>query len=206
MCADRNPGELAAGAFDLAATLGSGQVFHWTNHGGVWWGALGEEPIWIRQVGDSVLCTRGAEEKVRHFLALDHDMGAIGAALSKKGAALRKAVAFAPGLRILRQPRWECLASFITSPLKQIAHIRAISLTLREKYGERVGEGPDGQEIFSYPEAAALARAGESALRRCALGYRAKGLAATAALVADGCADLEGWAGLPTPDLRMRLM
>jgi N-glycosylase/DNA lyase len=162
--------------------------------------------MWIRQDGCAVICPAGAEEKVRHFLALDHDMAAIGKSLSRKGPALRRAVAFAPGLRILRQPKWECLAGFITSPLKQIAHIRAISLTLREKYGERVGEGPDGRGIFSYPEAAALARAGESALRSCKLGYRAKGLAATAALVADGRADLEGWAALTTPDLRLRLL
>jgi N-glycosylase/DNA lyase len=197
---------LPAPDFDLAATLGSGQVFHWTDHGGVWWGALGDKPMWIRQDGCAVICPAGAEEKVRHFLALDHDMAAIGKSLSRKGPALRRAVAFAPGLRILRQPKWECLAGFITSPLKQIAHIRAISLTLREKYGERVGEGPDGRGIFSYPEAAALARAGESALRSCKLGYRAKGLAATAALVADGRADLEGWAALTTPDLRLRLL
>jgi hypothetical protein len=31
------------------------------------------------------------------------------------------------GLRILRQPRWECLATFITSSMKQVAHIRAMS-------------------------------------------------------------------------------
>lgn len=197
---------MAAPAFDLAATLGSGQVFHWTNHGGVWWGALGDGEMWIRQDGESVLCPTGKEEMVRHFLALDHDMEAIGKSLSRKGAALRRAVAFAPGLRILRQPKWENLASFITSPLKQIAHIRAISLTLREKYGKRVGEGPDGRGIFSYPTALALARAGEPALRRCALGYRAKGLAATAALVADGRADLEAWSALPTLELRAKLM
>jgi N-glycosylase/DNA lyase len=74
------------------------------------------------------------------------------------------------------------------------------------KNGQRVGEEPDGRGIFSYPEAAALARAGESALRGCALGYRAKGLAATAALVDDGGADLEGWVALPTPELRLQLM
>ena len=205
-CVDSPGGGLPAPAFDLASTLGSGQVFHWTDHGGVWWGDLGGTAIWLRQAGNRVICTPGQEERVGHFLALDHDMEAIGGSLARRGAALRRAVAFAPGLRILRQPKWECLASFITSPLKQIAHIRAISLTLRETYGKRTGVGPDGKGIFSYPEAAALARAGEAALRRCALGYRAKGLAATAALVADGTADLEGWAGLPTPELRGKLM
>lgn len=197
---------MAAPAFDLASSLGSGQVFHWTDHGGVWWGALGDSEIWLRQDGERVFCPPGEECKVRHFLALDHDMEVIGKSLARRGAALRRAIAFAPGLRILRQPKWECLASFITSPLKQIAHIRAISLTLRERYGQRVGEGPNGMGIYSYPRAVDLARAGESALRQCALGYRAKGLAATAALVADGRADLEAWADLPTPELRTRLM
>ena len=39
------------------------------------------------------------------------------------------------GLRIIRQPKWECLATFICSSMKQIAHIRQISQALRRRFG-----------------------------------------------------------------------
>ena len=48
---------------------------------------------------------------------------------------MQEASAFCRGLRIIRQPRWECLATFITSSMKQVAHIRQISRALRERFG-----------------------------------------------------------------------
>lgn len=80
-----------------------------------------------------------------------------------------------PGLRPLREDPWECLANFICSSLKQIVQIRQIHASLRQTFG-----GPAN----SFPSATTLAQAGESALRSCALGYRARHLLATAKRVA----------------------
>ncbi len=49
---------------------------------------------------------------------------------------MRAAREFCRGLRIIRQPKWECLATFICSSMKQVAHIRQISRNLRERFGE----------------------------------------------------------------------
>ena len=89
---------------------------------------------------------------------------------------------FVRGLRILRQPLWECLATFITSSLKQVVHIRQISLTLRETYGE------DG---MVYPTPETLAEAGEANLRKCGIGYRAVSLHRAAEALAEGRIRLE---------------
>ncbi len=107
------------------------------------------------------------------------------------------------GLRIIRQPLWECLASFITSSMKQVAHIRQISLTLRERYGEP--KRILGRAIFSYPSAQRIGELTEEELRACALGYRAKNLLATARQIASGEANLEAWGKLPDDALRARL-
>ena len=82
---------------------------------------------------------------------------------------LEESIAFCPGLRLIRQPTWECLATFITSSLKQVAHIRAISLTLRQRFGEPARW--EGRNYYAYPTPEALLDAGEAALRECALGY-----------------------------------
>lgn len=178
--------------FDLAATLDSGQVFHWHRSGELFFGLVGDSPLIVSQPKpDKLVIHAGEAELARRYFGLDHDLKKIRRTLPKNDKPLRQALKFAPGLRILRQPHWECLASFITSSLKQVAHIRQISLTLRSRFGTRIAT-IGGVELFSYPTPDALANAGESALRACGLGYRAKFLHQTATLIANGSFDLYG--------------
>jgi N-glycosylase/DNA lyase len=110
---------------------------------------------------------------------------------------------FCQGLRIIRQPRWECLATFITSSMKQVAHIRQMSRALRERYGEH--RKILGGQVYTFPRADRIAELAEEDLRGCALGYRAKNLLATARRVGSGEANLEKWSQLPDESLRERL-
>jgi N-glycosylase/DNA lyase len=110
---------------------------------------------------------------------------------------------FCRGLRIIRQPKWECLATFICSSMKQVAHIRQISRTLRQRFGKR--KEICGWEVFAFPSPEPLARTTESKLRKCGLGYRAKNLLATAKSVASGQVDLDSWSPLSDRKLRERL-
>lgn len=180
---------LPAPGFDLAGTLASGQAFHWREMAGGYVGLIGKEPVFARQRQPGAMeVTRDAERAAQHYLALDHDMEAIVGSFPAGDSALARAVAFAPGLRLLRQPAWECLATFITSSMKQVAHIAHISHTLRRRFGQPVAF--HGAVLHAYPEPEALARAGEGALRECGLGYRAPFLEQTARLVAEGRLDL----------------
>ena len=110
---------------------------------------------------------------------------------------------FCHGLRIIRQPKWECLATFICSSMKQVAHIRQISKALRERFG--AARKIDHQVVHTFPSVQRLAESSESKLRKCALGYRAKNLLATARLVSSGEADLDAWSALSETDLREKL-
>jgi len=180
-----------AGDFDLALTLECGQVFHWRREGKGWLGVIGEQAVFIEQEGteEAVLkISRGAEELARHYFALDHPLAEI-CATFPEDPAMRAASEFCRGMRIVRQPAWECIATFITSSMKQVAHIAQISHTLRRRYGKRVEW--DGRELFAYPTPGALARLSEEDLRACALGYRAKNLLGAARMIAEGRLDLE---------------
>lgn len=182
--------------FNLAATLGSGQVFHWHRVVEDFVGLIGDGLVVISQPEPGrLLLSAGDVERASRYFALDHDFAKIRRALPKGDKHLRAALKFAPGLRILRQPRWECLASFITSSLKQVAHIRQISLKLRERFGARITES-HGITLYAYPSPEALALAGEKKLRECGLGYRAKFLHQTAVRIADGTFDLDAVASL----------
>ncbi|MEI8234782.1 MAG: DNA glycosylase [Verrucomicrobiota bacterium] len=174
--------------FDLRLTLESGQVFHWLPDGeGGWRGLIGERPVRVKQAGGELWVTPGAEAAVARYFALDHDLEAICASFPA-GRPMAEALAFCRGLRILRQPLWECVATFLTSSMKQVAHIRQMSLALRERFGRPV---PGWEPLGVYPGPERLARATEAGLRACGLGFRARNLLQTARLVAEGEVDLE---------------
>jgi N-glycosylase/DNA lyase len=201
---------------DLAMTLDSGQVFHWQKVGNGFVGAIGDRAVYVEQHAN-VLKVRDGEAPslpqarakaralpriVAHYFALDHPLAEICASFPNDPA-MNAARLFCCGLRIIRQPKWECLATFICSSMKQVAHIRQISLALRRRFGDRRKVGDHVAHMF--PLAQRIASASEKDLRECALGYRAKNLRATARLVSSGECDLESWSALSDPDLREKL-
>jgi N-glycosylase/DNA lyase len=201
---------------DLAMTLDSGQVFHWQKVGNGFVGAIGDRAVYVEQHAN-VLKVRDGEAPslpqarakaralpriVAHYFALDHPLAEICASFPNDPA-MNAARLFCCGLRIIRQPKWECLATFICSSMKQVAHIRQISLALRRRFGDR--RKVDDHVVYTFPPAQRIARATENDLRECALGYRTKNLLATARLVSSGECDLESWSVLSDPDLREKL-
>ncbi len=193
---------ICAPDFDLATTLDSGQVFHWEKLSDGFIGAIGDRPIYVEQRGDSLLVSGDCEDLVRDYFALDHPLAEICASFPDDPV-MSAAKEFCRGLRIIRQPKWECLATFICSSMKQVAHIRQISQNLRERFGD--ARKLDSHVVHIFPKADRIAGSSEKELRKCALGYRAKNLLATARLVASGDVDLEKLAALSEVDLRARL-
>ena len=209
--------EISAPDFDLAMTLDSGQVFHWEKIGVGFVGAIAEYAVYVEQNGDLLKgkmeggapATPGSRElatpvagMVRHYFALDHPLADICASFPNDPI-MNEARDFCRGLRIIRQPKWECLATFICSSMKQVAHIRQISLALRRRFGKRRKIG--SRFAYTFPPARRIARASENDLRECALGYRARNLLMTARLVSSGRAGLEAWSALADADLREKL-
>jgi N-glycosylase/DNA lyase len=195
----RSLSRISAQGLDLATTLNSGQVFHWTQHGNGFVGAIDQEPCYLEQSGNELLVTKGLVPHVRRYLALDHRIDEIQNTFPKDST-LDAAVRYASGIRILRQPVWECLATFLTSALKQVAHIRSISLLIRERYGNRLRIA--GTTVFSYPDPEVLAKLTLDDLLACRLGFRAANLLAAARRVASGEIALTGLNKLSSDEIR----
>ena len=190
---------IPAPEFNLAATLASGQVFHWRTDGAGYRGLIGAIPAYVEQRSHRLL-TDAEPGLVSKYFALDHPLPAIYRSFPTDPA-MAAALAFCRGMRIIRQPVWECLATFITSSMKQVAHIAQISQTLRARYGQPIASG--GQ--FAYPTPARLAALTEDDLRACALGYRARNLLKTARMVASGQVDLDTIRSLQDDQARAEL-
>jgi len=217
--------EFPAPDFDLTMTLDSGQVFHWEKVDNGFVGVIGDRAFCVEQRGEMLRAlleggapatpgTRHANgagsqelappvmQLVTDYFALDHPLAEICASFPDDPV-MNAARDFCRGLRIIRQPKWECLATFICSSMKQVAHIRQISAALRKRFGDP--RKIDNHVIHTFPPAERIARASETELRECALGYRAKNLRVTAQLVSSGECNLEGWSALPNGDLRKNL-
>src|SRR5690349_512347 len=194
--------------FDLEPTLNSGQVFHWEKVREGFFGTIGDRAFYVEQQGATLrvimagvalrrrrdkggfmsdsnpvsqeLAPPSAAKIVRNYFALDHPLNEICASFPR-GPVMNAACDFCQGLRIIRQPRWECLATFICSSMKQVAHIRQISRALRERFGEqrRIGD----RYVYTFPSVRGLVQASQKELFECKLGYRAKNPRATAHLV-----------------------
>jgi N-glycosylase/DNA lyase len=148
--------EITAQEFDLAKTLASGQVFHWERIGDGFGGTIGDQAVYVEQRGDVLKIRAGQKQldcfkqsswsgtgsekrivggTVARYFALDHPLAQICASFPQDET-MKAAGDFCRGLRIIRQPKWECLATFICSSMKQVAHIRQISQALRRRFGE----------------------------------------------------------------------
>jgi N-glycosylase/DNA lyase len=194
--------EISAAEFDLEMTLNSGQVFHWERSGAGFLGTIGEQAVYVEQRGDSLIISGISEKLAVNYFALDHPLTEICRSFPSDPV-MSAAKEFCRGLRIIRQPKWECLATFICSSMKQIAHIRQISRKLRERFGEP--REMHGRVVYTFPSAERIAISWEKELRECALGYRAKNLLATARQIANGEVDLEKMSIFSDIDLRARL-
>ena len=188
--------------YDLAATLDSGQAFRWQRDGDAWCGVLGKHFLRLTQTESGIHAQVAAPVTdwnfLREFLQSDVDLTAI-LKTFPDDAPMRAAVAACPGLRLLRQDPWECLASFILSSTKQIVQIRQIISLLCKRFGEpcsvepvaRLGSAAGQTLQFSFPTPQRLAACTEAELRDCKMGFRAPSLLAAARAIAEGKFDLE---------------
>src|SRR6266481_6292307 len=117
--------ELPAPHFDLAKTLDSGQVFHWEEAGRGFIGSIGDRAVFVEQRGEVLRAkvasassrfleknAQDAHAAVAHYFALDHLLEEICTSFPDDPV-MNAARDFCRGLRIIRQPKWECLATFI---------------------------------------------------------------------------------------------
>ncbi|GAB3679567.1 DNA-3-methyladenine glycosylase [Salinarchaeum chitinilyticum] len=134
--------------------------------------------------------TADLEDELQELLRLDDDLPAIlGSASSDddRGGSdglLEPAIAYAPGMRLVKDPPFETLIAFICSTQMRVARIHGMVTALADAYGETATL--DDRTYHAFPEPEALAAATEAELRDLGLGYRAPYVVETAELVASG--------------------
>ena len=197
------------GPFDLQATVESGQSYLWHRrdgkmyttaaaYGGEAWyqtvvpplaGVSDEQVVVrVRQRNNTIewQSTTDAVPILRHLLRLDDDLAAIMAETPDEPL-LNRAIAEYQGMRLVRDPPFPCLISFICSAQMRVGRIHEMQQRLAEEYGQQLEL--DGESVAAFPTPEALADCSEAALRELNLGYRAPYVQQTAEMVANGEAD-----------------
>jgi N-glycosylase/DNA lyase len=187
------------GPFDLRLTLESGQSYLWWRDDGATYGSTDADtwyctttraggepaPLRVRQDGDTLVweSTVDAEDVLRRRLGLEDDLHAIRASAPDDDL-VPEAFDAHWGMRIVRDPPFGGLISFICSAQMRVARIHGMQQRLRETFGTPVEF--QGDTYHAYPTPEQLAAASEDELRDLSLGYRAPYVRDTAEMVAGG--------------------
>lgn len=156
--------------FSLDQTLGCGQVFRWDRTDSGWWfGVVGNRVIKIRQDGQQLAFKGASVPFIREYFSLDVDLQPIVASFNRDPF-VDIAIQRCTGLRLIRQPGWECLISYICSTNSNIPTIRRRIGTIAEQFGREIFF--EGKTYYTFPEPSAIACSGGEILEICKLGYR----------------------------------
>ena len=221
------------GGFDLQSTVESGQSYRWHRadgrmyettgaHGGSAWyyAVVDGEVIRVRQRDDDAVdgaaagpdpnrsgvleweSTTDAEPLLFDLLRLDDDLDDI-VDVTPDDPLLDAAYDAYAGMRLVRDPFFSCLVSFICSAQMRVRRIYDMQTALAREYGGTVEF--DGDTYHAFPTPDRLASATEAELRDLSLGYRAPYVHETAELVASGEMTADDVRGLPYEEAREAL-
>lgn len=192
------------GGLELDSTLDCGQCFRWSRTPAGWAGVVDDRPVLARMEGDTLILegpTEAERDFWRRYFALDVDYPALLARYQAGNRRLAACVAENPGIRVLRQPFFETLCTFILSQNNNIPRIRGLVERLCALCGSPL---ENGQHAFPTPEQ--LAACTEEQLATLRAGWRAAYLADAAQKVLGPLPGPETLAALPLADARAALM
>jgi len=158
----------------------------------------------VRQVEDRLEWESSVDAApiLRERLRLDDDLPAI-RATTPDDDVVESAFDAYWGMRLVDDPPFPSLVSFICSAQMRVARIHGMQRELERAFGSTVEF--DGRTYHAFPTAEQLAEATEAELRDLGLGYRAPYVRDTARMVASGEARPEEAAGLDYEDARESL-
>ena len=150
----------------LNPTLGCGQAHRWRKTGNKWIGVLGHEIIELTE------CEGGfnaegcsSEDRLKRYFRHEDDLEEIIKDISSRDSYVASLSEHCPGLRILEQDRWECLATYLLATNANVARIGKMVESVCDTFGDDLG----GRHSFPTP-GQILDRCDEIAC--CRLGFR----------------------------------
>ena len=173
----------------LDPTLGCGQVHRWhkTENGG-WEGVWRSQLVTMRQIDGRTIDVQGTDDRsgITRYLGGDDDLPAIIEEISASDPYVAHLAEFCPGMRIMRQDHWECLATYVLATNANVARIGKMVESVCDHFGKDLG----GRHAFPTP---GQILDGAEQLPECRLGFREKRFLTLAERAESGDLDVESF-------------
>jgi len=173
----------------LDPTLGCGQAHRWHKQDdGSWKGVWRNQVVSMMQISDSVIEINGTDDRsgITRYLGGDDDLDAIVGEISAADPYVAKLAEKCPGMRILRQDHWECLATYLLATNANVARIGQMVESVCSHFGKDLGDGygfPTPKQILDKKEI----------IPECRLGFREQRFITLADRVESGDLDVESF-------------
>ena len=212
--------------FSLSDTLNCGQCFRFEyNINNTIFGVVGNRKILLEQKGNDVIFYNTTKDDFHNFwydyFDLSTDYEKIKKVISADSV-MKQAIKFAGGIRVLKQPQWETLCSFIISQNNNIPRIKGIIQRLCENFGELLSENKkphvlsknfgkllsenEKPHIYGFPSYKRIAKCSLQDLSVLKAGFRAKYIFDAAQKVNSGEISFEKVENMNIEDARKYLM
>ncbi len=168
----------------LDPTLGCGQAHRWRkNEAGCWQGVIKNDLVTLRQT-DSGFEYRGSNKTaLLEYFRADDDLDEIISKISAADPVVADLSSRCPGMRILKQPEWECLATYVLATNVNVKRIAKMVESVCDHYGTDLG----GRCAFPTPK---QILDGKETICECRLGFREPRFIQLAERVENGEIDL----------------
>lgn len=131
------------------------------------------------------------EDIIRPYFDLDRDYQGIQKLLSRNPT-LRKAIAYAPGIRVLCQEPWETLCTFLFSQNNNIKRITGIVDRFCQEFGEEIAEN-----LYAFPTVEKTSTLNREKMSPVRAGFREKYILDAAEKVESGQVNLSLLSQMP---------
>ena len=191
--------------FCLSETLDCGQAFRWKqlcDEDG-FEGFSGSNYLKILNDKEYIVLKNTTREQFENYWIEYFDLNTDYSQLKSQYSSdetLKNACEYAPGIRLLKQDKWEALCCFIISQNNNIPRIKGIVERLCENYGQKTDNG------YTFPSAKTIASKSVEDLAPLRAGFRARYIPDAATKVSSGEVDLEKISTMPYDEAKAELM
>lgn len=164
--------ELKVDYFDLKDTIECGQTFCWIKERKGYVNSDVGQVVYVEQDGNKLRYdSSSGKVDIRELFRLTDPLPEIQKEIMIDEM-MKDSISFAPGLRIIRDPFYPCLISFICSIRNNIPSIRRLTQSLRERYGT-IYKFRGKKTYYGMPTPSQLSEVTIEELKSIGLGWRA---------------------------------
>ncbi len=158
--------------FSLIDTVECGQTFCWVKEGEGYINADIGQVVYVEQRGNLLLYdTSESNVELSKLFRLNDPLDQIHQEITRDGI-MKKSIDFAPNLRVINDPFFPCLVSFLCSVWKNVPAIRSMTNAIRMRWGPKYEFR--GEVYHGMPSPVQLSKVTVRELKAIGLAWRAE--------------------------------